>query len=482
MVLQRHMPIPVWGKAAVGSEVILRFNEQEIKTSPNEQGNWKVKFAATSEGGPYKLHISAGDESLLLTDILVGEVWLCSGQSNMEWPLKNTVAGKAELSKAMNPNIRLFHLKKKHNTYNTSYSEEQLINFSKGDFFYESVWEICSPETVAEFSGVGYFFGKDLYDSLNIPIGLIQAAVGGSPAQSWISKKALASHPQLQSLVNYPENKTWLDSEIIHPWLAIRAQENWGQWKGVENAPLPGHPFAPGYLYTSALKPLAPYAIRGAIWYQGESNATHPSSYLALIDKLLTSWRSLWDQGDFPFYFVQLPKIGNRNLWPEFREAQQDCLNLSNTGMIVSIDQGHPTDVHPREKKVIGQRLSRLALLQTYGKNIAAKSPVLSSYNWDKEMHKIVLHFEHSYEGLRIREGQLINGLVMQGYLQQGSVESIEKPKTVVIEKNEITLTYSSEFLPAKIKYAWAPAPENNLTNSAGLPVAPFKIDLEGVN
>lgn len=482
MVLQRHMPIPIWGTAAAGSELVIRFNGETVKATSDYNGHWKVKLAAMNAGGPYQMDISSGDASMMFTDILIGEVWLCSGQSNMEWPLKNTIKGAVELTQAQHSNIRLFHLKKKHNTYKTPYTEEELVSFSEKDFFNQAKWELCNEETAAEFSGVGYFFGKALHDSLNIPIGLIQAAVGGSPAQSWISQNAMASHPQLQSLVSFPPHKNWLDSEIIHPWLAERAQENWANWQQIDNEALPGHPFAPSYLYASAIKPLAPYAIRGVIWYQGESNATHPDSYLPLMESLLRDWRNLWGQGGFPFYFVQLPKIGNRSLWPEFREAQAKCLSLPNTGMIITIDQGHPTDVHPRQKEVIGQRLSRLALSQTYGFNIQALSPSLSSYQWNQETHSIVLHFANTYGGLALKEGQIPKGFSLQGFLQQGTLEAIILAEDIKITEETITISYSSDFLPTIIKYAWAPYPTNNLTNSAGLPLAPFKIELNGTN
>ena len=482
MVLQRHLPIPVWGTAPAGSEVAVRLNEFEINALSDKDGKWEVTLAAMAEGGPYQMSISGNGETIVLKDILVGEVWLCSGQSNMEWPLKNCTEGELEIPNASQPAIRFFHLKKKHNTYSTPYTSEQLVEFTKGHFFYPANWEPCTPETAAEFSGVAYFFGKELSESLKVPIGLIQNAVGGSPAQSWASRSALASHPQLQSLVDFPGNKTWLDSEIIHPWLAERAKQNWGDLGNKGDAPLPGHPFSPGYLFDFALQPLAPYAIRGAIWYQGESNATHPASYFAIMDMLLKSWRSLWEQGDFPFYFVQLPKIGNRNLWPEFREAQEKCLAIPNTGMAVAIDSGHPTDVHPKEKKVIGLRLARLALLKAYSKKIAAESPGLSSSEWRTDGKEVVLYFNNTYDGLTVKGQETPLGFTLQGYTENGSLETILKPEKIIIEGEKIKLFLPDGFLPVRVKYAWAPNPDNNVVNSAGLPLAPFNLMLNGNN
>ncbi len=484
MVLQREMPIPIWGNAE--SDVVLKISlgQNTVTTKADYFGKWKTKLLPMKAGGPYELIIQSPSKTIQLKDIYIGEVWLCAGQSNMEWPLKKSATAATEIPLADSKRvIRLFHLKKKHDTYKTPYSPEELIEFSKGNYFHPTKWELSNSKTAAEFSGVAYFFGKELYDSLNVPIGLIQAAVGGSPAQSWISEEALASHPQLRELVLPAENKTWLDAEIIHPWLASRAKENWANWKKSNKTDeRPGHPFAPHYLYDAAIKSLAPYAMRGAIWYQGESNATHPSSYFAMKKMLLKSWRSQWKQGSFPFYFVQLPQVGNRSLWAEFRAAQQECLSIPNTGMVVAIDEGHPTDVHPREKKVIGKRLAHLALSKTYDKKNQGESPMLVSYDWKKEEHKIVFTFEKEYNGLKTKEGELPQGFSMQGYTKQGTLESIFFPKNITIEKNKITLIYPKDFLLTTIKYAWAPAPENNIVNSSELPLAPFKINLEGNN
>jgi len=483
LVLQREIPIPVWGTADENAAIEMSLNQTKISTKADYFGNWTINLPAMQAGGPYQLIIQSNGEIIHLKDIYIGEVWLCAGQSNMEWPLKNAAKGAIEIPKAHHPKIRFFHLKKRHDTYRTPYTSEQLIDFTKGNFFHPTKWELCTPETAAEFSGVGYFFGKQLQDALpNVAIGLIQAAVGGSPAQSWVSKEALTSHPQMQSLLHIAGKQTWLDSEIIHPWLAERAKENWANWKKTENANLPGHPFAPSYLYDAAIRSIAPYPIRGAIWYQGESNATHPKSYPVLMELLLKDWRKLWAQGDFPFYFVQLPKIGNRSLWPEFRQAQAEGLSIPNTAMVVTIDEGHPSDVHPREKEVIGQRLANLALAKTYAKNILAESPSLFSYHWEKKAHQITLTFAPVYEGLKIKDGDLPKGIYLQGYLENGMIEAIIPPEKISITKDAIVINYPTNFLPVKVKYAWMPYPENNLVNSVGLPVAPFRIELEGNN
>ncbi len=478
MVLQRGLPIPIWGIANDDEVLEVSFNQIKVSATSDHLGKWKVTLPPMTAGGPFEMTVKSKDETILLEDIYIGEVWLCSGQSNMEWPLRNCTEGEDEIPLANNPLIRFWHLKKKHDTYNTPYSEEQLAEFSEGNFFHEASWELSTSKTAAEFSGVGYFFGNVLHDSLeHMAVGLIQAAVGGSPAQSWVDEEALAIHPQLESLVSREGSATWLDSEIIHPWLAVRAKENWGNWDTSGNS-LPGHPFAPGYLYESAIKSIAPFALRGAIWYQGESNATHPESYPRMIEVMLESWRSLWGQGDFPFYFVQLPKIGNRNLWPEFRQAQEESLTILNTGMVVTIDQGHPTDVHPREKKEIGQRLANLALLKTYSRSIPAESPRIFSFTHNIEERKFVLQIDHAYEGLSISDGQPPKGFYLQGYIDLGTREVMLEPEDISVSMSEITVSYPQEFLPTSLKYAWAPFPESNIVNSSGLPLAPFKLEL----
>ncbi|GJM34297.1 MAG: hypothetical protein DHS20C18_32980 [Saprospiraceae bacterium] len=480
MVLQRHLPIPVWGTASAGSEVVVRFEKVELKTQVDADGNWRVSFPARSEGGPFELSILGDGKSIVFKDILVGEVWLCSGQSNMEWSLKRTAEGEREIPNANNPNIRLFHLKKKHDMYKSPFTQEQLESFTAGDFFYPAKWEKCSPETAAVFSGVGYFFGKTLQDSLQIPIGLIQNAVGGSPIQSWISEEAFASHPQLNYFVKFREGGNWLDLENINPWLKERALQNWADWVNQEKSgELPGHPFAPTYLFESAIQPLQDYPLRGVIWYQGESNATNPENYAALFELMVKNWRQTW-QLDLPFYFIQLPKIGTRNLWPEFREAQEKCLAIQNTGMVVAIDGGHPTNVHPKEKEGISQRLANLALAKTYGKMLLAESPMLSTFEWQKKDRQIVLNFKQTYGGLKISRGEVPTGFLLQGYLEQGSLEAFIIPEKIRIENEKIILNYPENFLPVNVKYAWAPAPDNNIVNSENLPLAPFKILLGG--
>jgi sialate O-acetylesterase len=484
LVLQRHLAIPIWGQAKALETLEIQLASYTIETQATAKGHWKVYFPEMEAGGPYQLKIKSTTDSLIINDVLIGEVWLCSGQSNMEWPLKRSNNAQTVIPKANYNQIRFFHLKKKHNGYKRPYTPAEITEFEKGNYFHPAQWEISSPESAAAFSGVGFFFGKNLYDSLQIPIGLIQNAVGGSPIQSWISKEALANHPQLKEMLGDVNGKTWLDSKQIHPWLAERAMQNWANIDLKNASTLPPHPFAPAYLFEAAIKTIAPYAIRGTIWYQGESNATHPENYFLLKEALLKDWRDLWQQGDFPFYYVQLPRIGNRSRWADFRAIQEACLKINNTAMVVSIDQGDFKDVHPSEKSVIGQRLANLALAKTYHKALHANaySPSLAYYHWQAKAKQIKLYFKNIGTALFSRDKENIKGFRLQGFIKNGSEEVIIAPTNIELHQSHITLSMPQDFLPSTIKYAWAPFPENSIINSAGLPLAPFKIVLNGNN
>jgi sialate O-acetylesterase len=397
----------------------------------------------------------------------------------MEWSLAQSEGAEAAIPRADHPQIRLYHLRKRHDTYRTPYTAEESAAFNRGDFFAPGQWAASTPETAADFSAVAYYFGRALHDSLKVPIGLIQAAVGGSPAQSWVSEAALTSHPQLAHLV--AGDKNWLHSPIIHPWLSERARQNWAELE-VDEMNLPGHPFAPAYLFGAAIEPLLPYAIRGAIWYQGESNATHPDAYTAMQNALIQDWRNHFEQPALPFLFVQLPRIGNRSRWPDFRAAQAESLQLPHTAMAVTIDQGHPTDVHPRQKQPVGERLSYLALDRVYAFSHIPERPVLTSHVWNKTQYQITLQFDQVPEGLRTTHGDRQQAFTLSGYTDEGSTYTTIVPKTIFAEHYKITLIYPENFMPITVQYAHLPFPKHILENSDNLPLAPFQIDLTGNN
>lgn len=479
MVLQRHMDIPIWGQAFPAEEILIKFNNQTVKATGDANGKWEAKLSSMETGGPFTLLIKSDEEKIEIKNVMIGEVWLASGQSNMRFELKNTESAAEEIPKANYPDIRFFDMKGSAYPSNVVFDREQLTKLEQGEYFEEEGWKMCSPDNVPDFSAVAYHFAKELYDSLQVPIGIIHNAIGGSPTQAWISEKDLKEHASLSSFISNGKEKTWMSSENIHPWLAERASVNLQTWIQ-EGKPelLNNHPFAPAYLYKTGISPLLPFAIKGVIWYQGESNATHPESHKTLFASLISSWREAWGQGNFPVYFVQLPGISNRNRWPEFRQTQLEALRIPETGMAVIIDAGHPTDVHPRNKKIPGHRLALLALGKSYGYDLLFSGPLFNSYRIDER--SVHLTFDHA-TGLHTKGNAPISGLLIQGYLN-GNTEVLREIMEVSIEGNELSFELPHDISLTKIKYGWAPNPSCNLFNGAGLPASPFKIELAGNN
>lgn len=483
MVLQQKMPVPVWGETSCRScriEVII--NQTTVKTKANKLGKWQVNLPAIKAGGPYTLIIKDEHQQIELKEILVGEVWLCSGQSNMEFKLKQSSGGKEEAESANFSSIRLFRMTARDEVRPTAkkiYSKQTLAELEQSKFYKEANWKSCNPQTAADFSAVAYYFGKQLHQQLNVPIGLISNAVGGTSTQAFINQEALKSHPQLMQFVRQQDGTPWTKVvKDIHPWLLERINRNLKNFseEGKEIYP---HPYAPSFLYESGIKPLIPFAIKGAIWYQGESNATHPEIHDELFKALVNNWRTEWKQGDFPFYYVQLPKISDRSRWPEFRESQaRSCRNLNNIGMAVTIDTGDSLDVHPKEKKVVGERLALLALGKDYQKPVKYSGPVLENHIIHNEY--AILKFKNAEE-LKTSNGKTVEGFVLFGYDLSGT-RIITVKAEASIENNQLNIKIPKDIRLTSIQYAWVPYPECNLVNEVGLPAAPFKIEIPGNN
>lgn len=479
MVLQRQLPIPVWGTAVPGSSITVFLDDLVANSKADEEGHWRVLLPEMQAGGPFQLVIKGESEKILMDDVLVGEVWLCSGQSNMQFPLDRSAYGEEELKRANHPQIRLFSMTRGHNLGAAAFSAEEMAGIEKGEFLLTTSWQPVQAESAAKFSAVAYHFGKILSDSLGIPIGLIHNSVGGSPIQAWMKKESLLSHPQFAHLAK----RDWLAAPEHHPWVTGRVQENLAPWldRGEQEKAM-HHPFSPQYLFDAGIRPLAPFALRGVIWYQGESNATHPQSYRPQFELMVQDWRTTLQQPELPFLFVQLPRIGNRSRWPEFRQQQQKCLEIDHTGMVVAIDEGHPTDVHPKRKRVIAHRLGKLALAKVYQYSILAESPMLSTYNWQPDKQTVELSFIHTGAGLSLSSGKDVIGFSLLGYIEGGSELASIQPTQIGINGSIVTFTYPKDFLITEVNYAWAPFPPNNLVSSVGLPLAPFKIELAGNN
>ncbi|HYW71813.1 MAG TPA: sialate O-acetylesterase [Pyrinomonadaceae bacterium] len=622
MVLQAGMKVRIWGKANPGEHVTVRFNSQTGQATADGAGHWQTFLGPFKAGGPFELTI-AGANTLTFKNILVGEVWVCSGQSNMEWPLVNAKDGAKAVAAANYPEIHLFTVEK-----NTSATA---LNDVKGR------WVVTTPDTVGQFSAVGYFFGRALNQQLKTPVGLIHTSWGGTPAESWTSYEALAVNPDLkpiidryqESLKSLPErqkeyervmarweqNNIYLDPgnkgealgyagasvnaadwkqmnlpqyfesagldidgavwfrkqiEVPQGWagkdlvlnltpiddcdttyfngtrvggigretpdsyskprrytvpaalvhagrnvIAVRVFDSAGNggfagggdmaigpagdknnviglegswdykvelalppkspdWGSRPQAPGPNNQNSPSVLYNAMLAPLTPYAIRGAIWYQGESNADRAYQYRTLFPLMIRNWRQAWNQGDFPFYFVQLanwqprkPEPGESD-WAELREAQSLTLREPQTGMAVIIDIGDTNDIHPRDKVDVGHRLAVWALARTYHQSLEYSGPLYDSFSLEGD--RVRIHFTHA-AGLKTADGQAPKAFAIAGadhkfYWAEARIDG----ETMVLSSAKVPK-------PVAARYAWADNPEVNLYNGANLPASPFRTD-----
>ncbi len=467
MVFQRDQENPVWGWADPGESVRIRINNQTIRTKADKQGNWKVNLKALPVGGPYTLEI-AGKNKLVFEDVLCGEVWLCSGQSNMQWSISQVMDGDLEILSANNPNIRLITVPQ--------------VGTQEPQRDFEGTWEKCTPESVKSFSAVGYMFGRQLHQTLGIPVGLIDNAWGGSACEAWIRKDLLQKDPMYAGLM---EKWTQTAASYDHEAAVAKYEEKLEKWtqggkKGARPRP-PRNPLVgqhrPANLYNGVLKPITGYGIKGAIWYQGESNSSRAYQYRELFPLMIQSWRNEWDQGDFPFYFVQLADFRpeqdqpGESTWAELREAQTLTLSkLSNTGQAVIIDLGEGRDIHPRKKQRVATRLARWALAKDYGYDVMYQGPTYSSHS--VEGNKIVVKFD-------MMGGQLytFDKDEVVGFAIAGDDRNFVWAKAKIVGKDTVEVWSDEIVNPVSVRYAWADNPVCNLTNKKDLPVTPFRTD-----
>lgn len=468
MVLQRDQANPVWGWADPGEEVTVKIAGQTKTTKAGDDGAWRVKLDPLSIGDPLEMTVE-GKNKLTFKDVLVGEVWICSGQSNMQWPVSAAVDPDLEILTANRPQIRLISVPQ--------------VGTQDPQRDFQGAWEVCSPESVASFSAVGYFFGRRLQETINVPIGLIDNAWGGSACEAWIPRDRLADAVKYQDLLAlwaereaaYPEAKKAFDD---HQAAAEKAKANGEPApKAVANpdALMRGNA-RPGNIYNGVLLPTVGYGIRGVIWYQGENNAGRAHQYRDMFPLMIETWRELWGQGDFPFYWVQLadfraekPEPEDSD-WAELREAQTMALRLPNTGQAVIIDLGEGKDIHPRNKQDVANRLARWALSRDYGVDVPAQSPTYKSM--EKKDGKVVLTFDHVDGGFRPFDVHAPVGFAIAGADRKfvWADAKITGPNTVEVWSDQV-----SE--PEAVRYAWADNPVCNLYSNAGLPTTPFRTD-----
>jgi sialate O-acetylesterase len=475
MVLQAGGRVSLWGWADPNEEigVALSWRQADWTIQADSTGKWSFQMAAPDVGGPYEITLK-GKNTVTVKNILAGEVWICSGQSNMQMAVQSAANAQEEIAAANYPQIRLFTVTRK------------VADQPQADC--TGQWVACSPETAPGFSAVGYFFGRDLYKELKQPIGLIHTSWGGTPAEAWTSPVALHQNPNLepiltrykQALAVYPQAKAKYD-EAMAKWrqAAKEARTEGKQVPRQPGAPMgPENPNSPSGLYNAMIAPLIPYTIRGAIWYQGESNAGRAYQYRDLFPTMIKSWWNAWGQGgqeDFAFLFVQLANFMDvkeepgDSTWAELREAQLMTLEVPNTGMAVIVDIGDAKDIHPKDKQDVGKRLALWALANTYGKDIVYSGPIYRSM--EKKDNRIVLSFDHVGGGLVAKGGALLKGFAIAG-ADHRFVWADAK-----IEGDQIVVSSDKVADPVAVRYAWADNPVCNLYNKADLPASPFRTD-----
>lgn len=439
MVLQQKMPVPFWGTAEPGEEVTVSIGDNKATTKAGADGKWSVKLKELSVGAPVEVLVK-GKNEIKLTNVLVGEVWVASGQSNMEWSVAASNNPKEEIEAANYPNIRLFHVRK---VPSVTPADEVVL---------DREWSECSPGTIPNFSAVAYFFGREIHKELKVPVGLINTSWGGTAIEPWTP---IVGFESVESLKPVAEQ-------------AKAQQANPGDAKA--NAGAPTH------LYNGMVYPLVPFAIRGALWYQGESNRGQGVAYEQRMHALINGWRSVWNEGDFPFLFVQLapykyvkpPMTDPNNLLPQVWEAQTKTLAMKNTGMAVTTDITNLDDIHPRNKQDVGKRLALWALAKTYGKpNLVYSGPLYKSMK--VEGNKIRIEFDHVGGGLKSRDGKPLSWFTIAG--KDGDFVDA----TAVIDGNTVVVSSEKIADPAAVRFGWSELAEPNLMNAEGLPAGPFR-------
>ena len=471
MVIQRNAPYPVWGWADPGEKVIVTFNGKKASATAGADSIWKATLTPMSAGGPYTMTIR-GKNIITLYNILVGDVWICSGQSNMVWPVKYSANPEREIWNGTHPTIRLFMVKK------AGYPDP--IPDCQGP------WQECTPHTVGDFSGVAYYFARALTDSLHIPIGLVQAAWGGTEISNWMSRAALEGNPDTRYML-----EGWgpvIDDKPLEMVRHYEAVAGWFEYCFVQMSrrqsydPFPSNPKgftkgfgAPGWLFNAMVAPVTRFPVAGALWYQGEGDNGRGYMYRTLLKTLIGDWRKQWSNTELPFIVVQLANVNatenepHESSWAETWEAQYLATKLPKVGMAVTLDIGQGEDVHYKNKQEAGRRAALAALHTAYGRNFVYSGPIYRAMR--VEGSKIRLQFDLFGSGLATRNNEPPKGFAIAG----------EDRKFVwadaKVEGNEIVVWNDSISAPVAVRYAWDDNPVCNVYNKEWLPTASFRTD-----
>ncbi len=471
-VLQREKPVPIWGSADPGERVSVSFAGQTLATTAGPDGRWRIDLAPLSASATGRDLVVQGADTHTIRDVVVGEVWLASGQSNMRWPLAYSTDAKAEIRAADFPLLRQFKV-----------GEQSARDPSPRA---EGAWIKAVPETAGRFSGVAYYFGLSLHQELGVPVGILNSAVGGTAIAAWIAPDAYRATPELAPAYAKFDQTPRPTPEELAAYRTLRTE--WEKARTDAKAartpfktPAPKAPRGiagnrtPGGLYNGMIAPLVPGALRGVIWYQGEADASHAGRYPVRFAALISGWREQFAQGDLPFYWVQLPNFDHAGKndtswhWAELREAQTQTLAVANTGQAVTIDVGEAKNLHPKNKKPVGQRLARLALARTYGHaDVIDTGPVFKTATREGDAYRVT--FEPSPSPLQSAEAGL-TGFELAGE------DKVFHPAEARIEGSAVIVRSASVASPAALRYAYRNAPDAGLFNQAGLPAVPFRTD-----
>jgi sialate O-acetylesterase len=461
MVLQRGLPVHIWGNADPSESVAVEFRGATRTAQADKIGRWSVYLPSGEAGGPFTLTVR-GQNTLSFSDVLVGDVWVASGQSNMEFKLHQVANAQIELAAANHPRIRLFQVERNVSPYPVSDLKAK-------------AWAECTPETSENFSAVAYFFGRDLEEKLHVPIGLIDTTWGGTPAEAWTSLDGLGRDASLMPVFSqWGHMSDDVERHMLEREQARKEAEK-AAAPGTEPKPLPWAPnerlsWMPAGLYNAMIAPLTSFPIRGAIWYQGESNAAPGRAplYAQLFKTLITDWRRNWAEGDFPFFFVQIAnyKASASEDWPEVRDAQRQALSLVNTGMAVTIDIGNPDNIHPTNKQDVGLRLALAARAVAYGEKIEYSGPLFRQAT--PLNNSLQVWFDHVGKGLVAKGGEL------RGFEIAGP-DAKFVPAEARIEGSSVVVSSTSVGNPVYVRYGWSNNPDCNLFNADGLPASPFR-------
>lgn len=470
MVLQQNEPSNIWGWSSPLAQITVEIQGQKVIVEADEMGSWKMNLRGLTAGGPFEMKINSGVESITVDEVYVGEVWVASGQSNMEYKLSKSENGEQVVATSKNANIRFLLVPK-------ISDESEIVDKEMG-------WQEAIAPQVGEMSAVAYYFAENLQKELNVPIGIICAYRGGTPAEAWVSEKTLESHDKLRPIwQNYQKTSIRDDSlyEKMMKEYKIRFKRyNDSVAMGYRNLIRPFEPIGPKHhkrpcgLYHTMLKRIVPYTVRGVIWYQGEGNAERGEQYRTLFPALIEEWRRDFEQPDLPFYFVQLtnyehPFWQESPVWAELRDAQLNTWQtVKNTAMVVSVDKGDKNDLHPICKQPIGRRLARCALNLVYGMSIPYSGPIYRKAETKGE--KMELSFDFVYSGLS-SNGESLSGFAICG------ADSNFVPAQAEIKGTKVVVWSDAVKHPVAVRYGWSNWTDANLFNQEGLPASPFRTD-----